>query len=155
MVCSANICRSPMAEGLMKRELILRGLDRLIEVDSAGTHVFKPGHRPDKRAQQVAGKDGINIKKLRARMIRDDDFQRFDYILAMDAENLRDLESNCPEAYRDRLSLIMAFAPQNDIHEIPDPYFGNILGFERVQALLEMACRGLMEHIITRHGLAP
>lgn len=154
MVCSANICRSPMAEGLMKRELMMRGLDHLVEVDSAGTHVFKPGHRPDKRAQQVADKGGINIRKLKARMISEEDFQRFDHILAMDEENLHSLQAICPEEYGDKLSLIMSYAPGSDAAEIPDPYFGNLLGFERVQGLLELGCRGLVEHLITRYGFS-
>ncbi|WP_260295614.1 low molecular weight protein-tyrosine-phosphatase [Sedimenticola hydrogenitrophicus] len=151
MVCTANICRSPMAQGLMGRELAANGLDGVVRVDSAGTHVFNPGHRPDRRAQQVAEKSEVDIGKLKARMIAEDDFYRFDYIVAMDNANLRNLQKMCPEEYRNKLFLILDFAPQIGFNEVPDPYFGNLSGFERVLALLDLGCKGLIRHIRTQH----
>lgn len=152
MVCSANICRSPMAQGVMRRELAAHGLDRIVEVDSAGTQVPRPGHRPDPRARQVAESHGASIRKFKARRIVADDFQRFDYIIAMDWENLRSLEAICPEEYKNKLFLIMEFTPRSDLEEVPDPYFGNLSGFERVQGLLDMGCKGLLNHIMAKHG---
>ncbi len=152
IVCTANICRSPLAQGVLEKMIVEQGLQHRIAVDSAGTHVFKSGRRPDKRAQQMADKTGANIKKLKARKVRTDDFVRFDYILAMDQENLRNLEAICPEEYRNRLFLMMEFAPQCGSSEVPDPYFGNLLGFERVLAMLEMGCKGLINHIQTEYG---
>lgn len=137
------------------RELGMQGLSGLVEVDSAGTHAFKPGHRPDKRAREVTEKNGVNIRKFKSRMVNSDDFHRFDYILAMDQENLHNLESICPAEYRYKLSLILAFAPQAGSNVVPDPYFGNIEGFERVLALLEVGCKGVADHIRSRYHLAP
>lgn len=155
MVCSANICRSPMAQGVMMRELELRGLKNKVKVDSAGTQVFKPGHRPDQRAQQVAKKSTINIRKMKARSVVTEDFLEFDYIIAMDQENLSNLEAMCPEELRDKLHLLLEFAPEGGLREVPDPYFGNLSGFERVLVLLDQGCKRLVEHICVTHKLCP
>jgi len=155
IVCSANICRSPLAQGVLEKLVVEQGLQHQVTVDSAGTHVFKSGHRPDKRAQQMADKTGANIKKLKARMVKADDFLRFDYILAMDLENLRSLEAICPEEYRNKLHLMMEFASQSDSNEVPDPYFGNLLGFERVLGLLDMGCKGFLSYLRIQYRLAP
>ncbi len=135
------------------RELDRHGLKDHVRVDSAGTHVFKTGHRPDKRAQQVAEHHGVQIKKLKARNITREDFERFDYIVAMDHENLHSLKDICPPEYQNKLFLILEFAPQSGQHEVPDPYFGNLSGFERVLELLEIGCDGLLSHIKETHQL--
>jgi len=149
MVCTANICRSPIAQGLLRHLLDLRGLDDLITVDSAGTHIFEKGLAPDVRAQQVAGQYDIDLSDLRSRKIRHEDFSAYDSILAMDNENYRILQEICPEEYRHKISMVMEFAPQTGELEVPDPYFGNIAGFERVFSMLEVAMKGLVEHIHT------
>lgn len=147
MVCTANICRSPVAQGLLKHLLDLRGLNDLVTVDSAGTHIIQKRLSPDVRAQQVAGLHGIDLSDLRSRNVRLQDFSKFDSILAMDNENYRFLQEMCPEEHRHKISMVMAFAPQSGELEIPDPYFGNIAGFERVFSMLELAMKGLLEYI--------
>jgi len=149
MVCTANICRSPIAQGLLRHHIDLRGLDDLITVDSAGTHIFEKGLAPDVRAQQVAGQYDIDLSDLRSRNIRLRDFSTYDAILAMDNENYRNLQEMCPEEHRHKISMAMAFAPESAVIEVPDPYFGNIAGFERVFSMLEAAMKGLVEDIHT------
>ena len=136
------------------RDISARGLDSYIGVESAGTHVFKPGHRPDKRAQQVAKKNGISIERFKASAIEPEDFHRHDYIIAMDRENLRSLQAICPEEQAGNLLLIMDYAPEAGLRDVPDPYFGNLSGFERVLELLDVACKGLLNHICNQHNLS-
>jgi len=149
MVCTANICRSPVAQGLLRHLLELKGLNDLVTVDSAGTHIFEKGLAPDVRAQQVAGQYDIDLSDLRSRKIQHEDFSTYDSILAMDNENYRVLQEICPEEHRHKISMVMEFAPQPGELEVPDPYFGNIAGFERVFSMLEMAMKGVVEHIHT------
>jgi len=150
MVCTANICRSPIAHGLMRHLLDLKGLSDLITVESAGTHVFQKGLSPDVRAQQVAGQYGINLSDLRSRKIRRKDFSAYDAILVMDNENYHILQEICPEEHRHKISMVMEFAPESDVVEVPDPYFSNLAGFERVFNMLEVAIKGVVEHIHTK-----
>ena len=147
MVCTANICRSPTAQGLLRHLLGLKGLNGLIEVDSAGTHIFQKGLSPDARAQQVAIDHGIDLSDLRSRNIRTKDFSKYDYILAMDTDNCRILQQLCPEQHRHKISMVMEFTPESGDIEVPDPYFSNIAGFERVFSILEVAMNGVVEHI--------
>ena len=147
MVCTANICRSPIAHGLMRHLIDLKGLSDHITVKSAGTHVFQKGLPPDVRAQQVAAQYGIRLSDLRSRKIRPKDFSTYDYILAMDHENFQILQERCPEEYVHKISMIMEFSSETDVLEVPDPYFGNISGFERVFSMLEDAINGVAEHI--------
>ena len=111
MVCTENICRSPMAEGLLRWHLQRAGLARRFTVDSAGTRTSQPGVRPDQRAQRVALAAGVDISRIRARRIAAEDFERCDYRFAMDRKNLRDLEDACPEAFRHKLGLLLADDP--------------------------------------------
>jgi len=129
IVCTANICRSPMTQGIMGKLVLEQGLDNTISVDSAGTHAHNAGRRPYKRAQQVAESHGVKISKYKARMVAADDFKQFDYIIAMDQDNLRNLRAICPEECKDKLSLILDFAPQSGLKTVHDPYFGNLSGF--------------------------
>ena len=147
MVCTANICRSPTAHGLLRHLLELKGLNDLFAVDSAGTHIFQKGLSPDVRAQQVAKQHGIDLSDLRSRNIRPKDFSKYDHILAMDNENFQSLQEKCPEEYVHKISMVMEFSSQTDVLEVPDPYFGNISGFERVFSMLEDAINGVAEHI--------
>jgi protein-tyrosine phosphatase len=147
MVCTANICRSPIAHGLMRHLLDLKGLNDLVTVESAGTHIFQKGLSPDVRAQQVAGQYGIDLSDLRSRNIRHKDFSAYDAILVMDNENYHILQEICPEEHRHKISMVMEFAPETDEIEVPDPYFSNLAGFERVFSMLEVAMKGVVEHI--------
>jgi protein-tyrosine phosphatase len=147
MVCTANICRSPTAHGLLKHLLDLKGLNGHFAVDSAGTHVFQKGLHPDVRAQQVALEQGIDLSDLRSRKIRPKDFAVYDYILTMDNENYHILQQLCPDEHSHKISMVMEYAPESGVLEVPDPYFGNIAGFERVFDMLEVAMKGLVEQL--------
>lgn len=150
-VCMGNICRSPTAEGVFARKLQEAGLHELIEVDSAGTHAYHVGEPPDLRAQQTAQRRGIKLDDLRARKAVAKDFDRFDYILAMDRDNLRGLAEICPIGSEHKLQLFLSYAPNLETDEVPDPYYGGPTGFERVLDMIEEAANGLLQDIQLRH----
>ncbi len=150
-VCMGNICRSPAAQVMFERLCEAQGLADLIEADSAGTHAYHVGEPPDRRMQAAAGRRGIDLSAPRARPIEADDFDRFDYILVMDRTNLADLEATFHES-ANRPRLLMSFAKQPGMEEVPDPYYGGELGFERVLDLVEEAARGLLEKISRERG---
>ncbi len=146
-VCTGNICRSPTAEGVF-RELVAReGLSDQVQVDSAGTHGYHVGEPPDRRSQESAKKRGIDLSGLRARRAKADDFSEFDYVLAMDFTNIDALRSLAPKTSGKTLQLLMSFAPGDEIREVPDPYYGDGDGFERVLDMIEAASAGLLAHI--------
>lgn len=143
MVCLGNICRSPTAEGVLRRLLRQEapGLD--VEVDSAGTADYHIGEPPDSRSQRAALSRGVDLSSLRARQIALRDFAHFDLILAMDRDNLRALEALSPAGSRARVQLFMEYAPSLG-REVPDPYYGDASGFEQVLDLSTAASRGLI-----------
>jgi protein-tyrosine phosphatase len=149
-----NICRSPTAHGVFQKMVDDHDLNKLISVDSAGTHSNFAGQRPDKRASDVAAKRGYNLTKLRARKVTSSDFEEFDYILAMDEENYTDLIEQCEEAeHKDKISRFLEFAVKADVVEVPDPYYGGVRGFEVVLDLVENASLGLLNYLKTTHML--
>jgi protein-tyrosine phosphatase len=145
-----NICRSPTAEGAFRAYVREHAPNLRIHVDSAGTHAYHSGEPPDARARQAAVRRGIDLSGLRARRIADEDFGKFDLILAMDLLNLETLRDRCPAEYQGRLHLLLDFARQSPVREVPDPYYGGLHGFERVLDLIEEANVGLLEHLHTR-----
>jgi len=147
LVCTENICRSPMAQGILSQLLESEGMNKFCRVGSAGTHVSQTWRRPDKRAQQVAGRHGVDLSGMRARKVRKGDFSAYDYIVAMDEHNLNTLKNSCPEKYAGKLFLLVDFAPELGLDEVPDPYFGNVAGFERVYDILDQGLRGLLGRI--------
>ncbi len=149
-VCMGNICRSPTAHGIFRRLVEQEGLADRILIDSAGTHAYHIGKPPDERAQATALKRGFDLSDLRARQAASVDFEKFDYVLAMDRENQEILASLCPAGYEERLSLFLDYAPDLDIQEVPDPYWGGERGFEQVFDMLEAASLGLLEEIRSR-----
>ena len=150
-VCLGNICRSPTAEGSFRKLLVDRGLEGRIEVDSAGTHAYHVDEPPDRRAQQAAARRGIDISGLRGRQATAGDIESFDYVLAMDRENYRNLVSIQGE--RDNIRLFLEYAADIEENEVPDPYYGGAGGFERVLDMIEDACVGLLEDIRRRHSI--
>jgi protein-tyrosine phosphatase len=144
MVCLGNICRSPLAQGVMEQRVRRVGLAHRVTVDSAGTQGYHLGEYPDSRAVELAARRGYDISGQRARRIRDGDFQSFDYILAMDRDNLQELIARCPKAESRRIKLLMDFAPGPDGREVPDPYYGGEGEFERALDLIEAAVDGLV-----------
>ncbi|MFT4615043.1 MAG: protein-tyrosine phosphatase [Bacteroidia bacterium] len=147
LVCTENICRSPMAEGLLKHYLAEMGLAKSVQVASAGTQANQPGLRPDTRAQKIAARSGIDISRVRARRITDRDFERSDMIVAMDTNNLEYLEKTCPPLERDKLSLLLSYAEGGEGRDVPDPYYGSTEGFESVFEIIDAAIYELVPHI--------
>jgi protein-tyrosine phosphatase len=143
-----NICRSPAAEAIVRSLAGKAGLSRFLEVDSAGTHAYHAGEHPDPRMCKAAAKRAYDLKSLRARRLSDEDFFRFDRILAMDKRNLDYIQQMCPTEFHDKLGLFIDFARESGEEEIPDPYYGNAEGFERVLDLCEAAGEGLIESIV-------
>lgn len=152
-VCLGNICRSPTAHGLFLKQLDEAGLSGRVEVDSAGTGHWHIGKAPDARATQAAAARGVDLTSLRARLVSAEDFQTFDYVLAMDHSNLRDLQAMSPDGHKAHLRLFLDFARDSDTEEVPDPYYGGDQGFEQVLDLVQDASRGLLQHLRQQHGL--
>jgi protein-tyrosine phosphatase len=145
-----NICRSPTAEGVVRAHVELAGLAKEVEVDSAGTHAYHIGQPPDQRSQRVAASRGYELGHLRARRVTTADFLRFDYILAMDRDNLAMLREACPAEEQHRLGLFLDHARNAEDDEVPDPYYGGPEGFERVLDLIEDGATGLIEKLRQR-----
>ncbi|HNO76101.1 low molecular weight protein-tyrosine-phosphatase [Nitrosomonas mobilis] len=150
-VCMGNICRSPTADAIFRHHVRAASLDHLIRIDSAGTHAYHSGEPPDRRAQQAALKRGYSMQGLQARCVEISDFARFDYILAMDRNNLSDMQRDCPPDHLDKLSLLLQYSEHwETCQEVPDPYYGGKQGFEIVLDLVESASEGLLRHIVDR-----
>ncbi len=139
-----NICRSPTAEAVFREVVRLEGQGLDVLVDSAGTHAYHVGEPPDSRAIAAARRRGIRMEDLRARVVSRDDFLRFDFVLAMDQQNLEHLERLAPAGHRARVQLFMDYARDSGPPEVPDPYYGGETGFEQVLDLVEAAARGLL-----------
>ena len=148
MVCLGNICRSPTAEAMLRLKVHQAGLDDRIEVDSAGTTGYHVGSPPDRRAIVHGERRGLKMKGLRGRKVVREDFDRFDFILAMDEDNLADLERLRPAGGRARLALLMSYAPQAGTTVVPDPYYGNADGFERVLDLVDSGAAGFLGSLL-------
>ncbi|RLJ17862.1 phosphotyrosine protein phosphatase [bacterium endosymbiont of Escarpia laminata] len=150
-VCMGNICRSPTAQGVFRALVEKEGLAHLIATDSAGTIDFHIGGKPDRRAQQTALNRDVDLSDLRARQAVPEDFEQFDYILAMDRSNYEDLMMLCPPGLEEKLHLFLDFAPHLEVREVPDPYYGGPAGFEKVFDLVEAASIGLLSRIKERN----
>ena len=142
-VCMGNICRSPTAEGVFRHHAGQAGLLERLHIDSAGTHAYHVGEPADHRARAAAERRGISLEGIYARRVSSDDFERFDYILAMDEDNLARLRRDSPEEHLRKLRLFLEFADTHET-EVPDPYYGGAAGFEYVLDLVEEASRGLL-----------
>ncbi|MCC4634795.1 low molecular weight protein-tyrosine-phosphatase [Xanthomonas dyei] len=141
IVCLGNICRSPMGEGALRARLDEARVSHRIEVDSAGTGDWHAGDPPDSRAIRCARGHGVDISGLRARQVRDEDFDHFDWLLCADNNNLRDLQRLAPAAQLDKVALWLPWAGVDARDEIPDPYTGGSKDFEDVWQLVDTAAR--------------
>jgi protein-tyrosine phosphatase len=148
-VCLGNICRSPTAEGVMRRLVSEAGLEEQIAIDSAGTGAWHVGEPPDERATETARRRGIVLESV-ARQVRLEDFERFDLILAMDASNQHALRQMAPDgASREKVRLLREFDPASsglDDLDVPDPYYDSERGFELVLDQVQAACEGLLDY---------
>lgn len=147
MVCLGNICRSPLAEGILRDKINKQNLD--ISVDSAGTIGLHAGELPDSRSIQVARNHNIDITDLRSRKFKAADFEAFDLILAMDENNKTDiLELAQNNADKQKVELIMNYAYPKENIAVPDPYYGGASGFENVFQMLDIATDELIKKIL-------
>jgi len=138
-VCTGNICRSPTAEGVLRRLAEAENLK--VHVESRGTHDYHVGEPPDERAQDHAKRRGYDLSAQRAKHFSTRDFEEFDLVLAMDRGHLRLLQRLCPPRHAAKLKLLLQEA------DVPDPYYGGPEGFEQVLDLVEAACRGLLANL--------
>ena len=149
-VCMGNICRSPSGEGVFKHFVNERGLNSAFHVDSAGTIGYHAGSPADARMRAAAEKRGYQLLSI-SRQVTNEDFEVFDLIVAMDADNLRDLES-LAGGPRDYIRMLGSFLPgvggNHDAPSVPDPYYGGDAGFEQVLDMIEQACDGLLAHCV-------
>lgn len=146
-VCLGNICRSPTAHGVFEHLLHKHQLHNIVRVDSCGTGAWHIGQAPDERTQKAAKRKGYDLSHLRARRIELEDFQQFDYILAMDTRNLADVIKMAPDTYAGNIQLFLDYSSKKSLVEVPDPYYGGEDGFERVLDIVEEACENLLLHI--------
>ena len=144
VVCMGNICRSPTAQGMLEKLARDSGLADRVQVDSAGTHGGHIGAPPDERAQEHARRRGLDLSAQRARALVRQDFERFDWVLVMDAANERAARAICPPAQARKLRRLTEFCSHHVVSEVPDPYHGGDAGFEAVLDLVEDACAGLL-----------
>ena len=153
-VCLGNICRSPTAEGVFRHLLEEARLTDIVVVDSAGTAAYHAGEKPDRRSRETARRRGIHLDG-RARRFETRDFERFDYVIAMDAANERDLLAIAPdELARAKVHMLRDFDPEaGDGSDVPDPYYGGADGFETVLDVCIAGCQGLLLYLRTEHGL--
>ena len=149
LVCLGNICRSPMAEGAVRQALDKAGLTH-IEADSAATSGWHVGSPPDQRAVKAALMRDMDISGQRARQIDAADFDRFDIIAAMDQNNYARLRELQPDGSAGRVHLLMEFAGELPVREVPDPYYGREDGFDHALDLIEQAARGLARYMAAR-----
>lgn len=146
-VCMGNICGSSTAQGVFENHITNHGLQNKHTIDSAGTHGYHVGGKPDTRASQAALNRGIDIREQRARVISQADCENFDYIVVMDNDNHMNVKMICPKQYQAKIYKMMSFSPASKYAEVPDPYYGGEKGFELVLDLLENASRGLLDFI--------
>lgn len=144
-VCAGNICRSPAAEGVFKELLRQHGLDQRVAVDSAGTDAYHQGESPDSRMAAAAAARGYTLEG-KARRIRLEDLDRFDFVLTMDEANHSDvLALPSAEYFPEKVQPLMSYSREFTVRDVPDPYYGGRNSFERVLDLVEDACEGFLE----------
>lgn len=146
-VCLGNICRSPTAHGIFAAMVQEAQLQEHISIDSCGTSGWHIGNPPDPRSIAMAAARGVDLSNLKASQIQPEDFRNFDYILAMDHQNLVDLQSIAPANSTARVELLLALDEDSVVREVPDPYYGGEEGFELAVELIEAASAKLLSHI--------
>ena len=149
-ICLGNICRSPSAEGVFRHIVQGQSVSN-IEIDSAGTGSWHIGNPPDRRAQAAARDRGIDLSDLRARQLQPEDGTNFDYLIAMDWENDRNIKNCIASEHHHKVHMMLSFVEDAEIDEVPDPYYGGEDGFEHVLDLIERAGIGLLNHIQQNH----
>jgi protein-tyrosine phosphatase len=148
MVCLGNICRSPLAQGVLQHKLDSFNLKN-IYVDSAGTGSWHAGNPPDIRSIEIAEKYGIDISQQRARQFSSNDFNTFNKIIVMDTKNYKDLLNlSSSQIDSDKIKLLLSYTYKNERASVPDPYYGGDDGFENIYKLINSACNEIIKEII-------
>ncbi len=142
-VCTANICRSPMAEGVFRKLLTKEGNEKAFEIASAGTHDYQVGKPPFPTAVESAKKRGYDITQVVSRRIKPGDFDHYDLILAMDRSNLASLRQIAPTRCKQKIELLLEYGDRYHGEEVPDPYGGEAKDFELALDMIEDGCQGL------------
>ena len=140
-----NICRSPTAEGAFRSIVDKNNQSQNFEIDSAGTHAYHIGNTPDKRAQEAAIKNGVDLSGQRARQVHESDFYYYDFIIAMDKDNLNTLKSICPNDSHSKIKLMLDYSSENPGASVPDPYYEG--KFNEVFKMVHSACVSFFESI--------
>ena len=151
-VCTANICRSPMAEGVLRKLLADAGAQDQCDIDSVGTHDYHAGKAPFALAVEAAKRRGYKIDHLVARKLKPGDLDQFDMILAMDRANIASLRTIAPTRCKPKIELLLAYGDAHHGREIPDPYGGEPKAFERVLDMIEDGCKGLVQVLMRSRG---
>jgi protein-tyrosine phosphatase len=145
VVCTGNICRSPTGEGVLRAKARERGLEKHLQVASAGTHDYHVGEAPDHRSLAHAKKRGYDMSRQRAQQVAPDHFHEYDYILAMDRSHLRLLKAMAPPGSKARIGLFLDVSTSWKGEDVPDPYYGGPDGFERVLDMVEEAAQAWLD----------
>ena len=148
-VCLGNICRSPTAQAIFEKRIVEHGLGDIFKIDSCGTSSWHIGKMPDSRAIEAAAKRGYSLNHIRARKMQLQDFDHFDYFVAMDRENLREIERLCPEKFRGNVVLFSSFIKNSKLVDVPDPYYGGERGFDEVIDMIELGASGFLKGILS------
>ncbi|QQG35144.1 MAG: low molecular weight phosphotyrosine protein phosphatase [Micavibrio aeruginosavorus] len=151
-VCTGNICRSPTAEGIFRALVRKTGVEERFLIDSAGTGGWHHGEAPDPRSIKTATKRGVDISSLRARALRNEDYNCFNYLIAMDRTHLAHMQRNRPPSASGHVSLLLSYAGAEGHQDVPDPYYGSSEDFERVYDLIEAGACGLLDFIMIEQG---
>lgn len=146
MVCMGNICRSPTAHAVFEHLVREAQLEDRVEVDSAGTGAWHVGEAPDRRSSAVARERGYLMDEQRSRQVTYGDFEDFDYIMAMDEQNLATLQEACPQPLQHKLALFLSYSSRTE-KSVPDPYYSGAQGFDLVLDMVEEASQGLLDHL--------
>jgi len=147
-VCMGNICRSPTAEGSFRSIVSKQELSDFFEIDSAGTHAYHIGNPPDKRSQKTARKHGVELSNQRARQVHESDFYYYDYIIAMDTDNIDILKSICPSGSQSEIKLLLDYHTEASFQSVPDPYFEG--KFDEVFKMVYAACTSFLENLVKK-----
>ncbi len=143
-----NICRSPTAEGIFRSIVLKQELSDFFEIDSAGTHAYHIGNPPDSRSQKTARKHGVDLSNQRARKVHESDFFYYDYIIAMDTDNIEILRSICPANSQSQIKLLLDYLPDSSFPSVPDPYFEG--KFDEVFEMVHAACTFFLENLVKK-----
>jgi protein-tyrosine phosphatase len=147
VVCTGNICRSPTGEGVLREMAAKRGLADRVRVASAGTHDYHVGEPPDPRSMKHASRRGYDLSRQRAAQVSREDFEKYDYILAMDRTHLRILRNMAPQDAKARLGMFLEASGRWQGEDVPDPYYGGVDGFEQVLDMVEEAAERWLDRI--------